>query len=128
LKKVTAILFLLIFCVQAFSFKTHYCYHHDGTRFHGDCGEHIREIEKGNGHHLPVVHEQKYICHDVQLEKQFHQQDYSFKSFSEYLFDLPVVETVPPVIFQTDKPQLTVFSCRGGPPPVTKFLRGPPLV
>ena len=128
MKRLSAILFLIILGVSSFTFKTHYCYHHDGTRFHGDCGEHIRGIEKGNGHHLPVVHEQKYICQNVQLEKQFHQQDYSFKKISEYLFELPVVETVPSVIFQTDKHQLPVFSCRGGPPTVTKFLRGPPLV
>lgn len=102
MKRLSAKFLLIIFGVSSFTFKTHYCYHHDGTKFPGDCGANIREIEKLNGHHHPVIHEQKYICQDVQLEKQFHQQDYSFKSFSEYLFDLPVVKIVIPAIFQTD--------------------------
>ena len=127
MKRLTSILLLIVFGVSSFTFKTHYCYHKDGTRFHGDCTEHIHEVEKGNGQQLAVVHAQKYICQNVQLEKQFYQQDYSFKDFSAYLFELPLVET-PRVIFLADKHRLLVFPCLSGPPNVTRFLRGPPLI
>jgi len=128
MNRLSAILLLIIFGVSSFTFKTHYCYHNDGTRFHGDCSEHIHEVENGNGLQLAVVHEQKYICQDVHLEKQYYQQDYSFKTFSAYLFELPLFDTVLPLIFLADKHQLLVFPSLVSPPPVSRFLRGPPLV
>jgi len=125
LKKIFAILLLFIFGAYAFTLKSHYCYHPDGTRFHGDCGD----FTKGKHRHgTTSIQEQKYICHDVQLDKQFHQQDYSFKNFcdSDYIFpvimDTPAINTLP---FNYAVP---IFSCRGGPPLPAQSLRGPPLV
>ncbi|MFN2438875.1 MAG: hypothetical protein ABR503_06715 [Chitinophagaceae bacterium] len=126
MKKVTAILFLFIFCVQAFSFKTHYCYHTDGTRFHGDCTEHMEKAEY-NSHSNASFHEQKYVCSDVTLDKQF-QAHYTFKKITDAFFILTHVPELPVITSGYKRQALALFSCRGGPPIMTSFLRGPPLV
>lgn len=128
LKRAASILLLFVFGAYAFTFKSHYCYHHDGTRFHGDCGEFMRGTEK-NGHSAaPSIYEQKYVCYDVQLNKHYQQQDHTFKTFNDFLFIVPPIPELPTHISTFNKPGITVFPCRGGPPLVTRFLRGPPLV
>lgn len=127
MKRLSAILLLIIFGVSSFSYKTHYCFYKNGTRYHGDCCEYIPQIEKNKIPNQSILFQQKYFCQNFPLEKQFHQQDYSFNNFSDYLFDLPVVEDLRVIIFPASKHHLPVFSCRGGPPISSKSLRGPPF-
>jgi hypothetical protein len=126
LKKVTAILFLYIFYVQAFSFKTHFCYYHDGTRFHGDCTEHLEKAENIS-HSNATFHEQKYVCEDVTLDKQF-VSHYTFKKFADAYFIVTPVSELPVIISRYKRQAIPPFSCSGGPPILTAFLRSPPLV
>lgn len=72
-------------------------------------------------------HEQKYVCFDIKLDKQY-QQHYAFKSFNEQLFILTSVPELPLVTFVHKRKAIPIFSCRGGPPILTQSLRGPPLV
>lgn len=74
------------------------------------------------------IHETKYVCYDVQLNKQYHQQDYSIKTFHDFLFILLVIPELPANISPSQKRVIPLFSCRGGPPLLTQYLRGPPLV
>lgn len=126
MKKVTSILFLFIFCVQAFSFKTHFCYHTDGTRFHGDCTEQMGKAEPSS-HSKASFHEQKYVCKDVKLDKQYQAHD-AFKNFTDFFFVLTPVPELPVITSNYKRQAIPLFSCRGGPPIATQFLRGPPLV
>lgn len=126
LKRVVSILLLFIFGFYSFTFKSHYCYHHDGTRFHGDCGEFTRTAETDDHSSTAKVHEQKYVCYDIQLDKQFHQQDYSFKNFSDSYYIVPLVIDVPVVTTPPFNYAVPQFSCRGGPPLAAILLRGPP--
>ncbi len=126
MKKVTAILFLFLFCVQAFSFKTHYCYHTDGSRFHGDCTEHLAKAEPSS-HTQASFDEQRYVCKDVTLDKQF-QAHYTFKKIADTYFIVALVPELPVITSGYKRQAIPPFSCRGGPPVGTQFLRGPPLV
>jgi len=126
LKKATAILFLLVFAVQSLSFKTHVCYHNDGTRYHGDCTQEMSKTEH-SGHSKSSFHEQKYECFDVKLDKQY-QQHYSFKNFNDQYIVLVSVPELPLITFIQKRQTIPIFSCRGGPPILTQSLRGPPLV
>jgi hypothetical protein len=127
LKKRNSILLLLIFCVYSFTFKTHYCYYADtGKRFHGDCGEFERAAEKKNSDPNASFHKQKYNCYNVELNKQYQQQDFSIKSFSDFTLILPQMPELPIIIFSSQKQGIPLFSCRGGPPLVSFILRGPP--
>ncbi len=126
MKKVTAILFLLIFCVQAFSFKTHFCYRTDGTRFHGNCIEHMEKAEPSS-YSKASFHEHKYNCTDIKSDKQY-QQHSVFKNFNDQYFTLIQAPELPLITFIHKRQAIPPFSCRGGPPVGTQFLRGPPLV
>jgi len=126
LKKVTAILFLFIVCVQAFSFKTHFCYNTDGSRFHGDCTQYIGKDEPFN-QSTTSFHELKYNCTDIKSDKQY-QQHSVFKNFSDQYFTLIQTPELPLITFIHKRQAIPLFSCRGGPPILTSFLRGPPLV
>ncbi len=126
MKKVTAILFLFIVCVQAFSFKTHFCYNTDGSRFHGDCTQYIGKDEPFN-QSTTSFHELKYNCTDIKSDKQY-QQHSVFKNFSDQYFTLIQTPELPLITFIHKRQAIPLFSCRGGPPILTSFLRGPPLV
>ena len=128
MRRVSAILLLIIFGVSSFSFKTHYCFYENGTSYHGDCCEYILQIQKNKLPQQSILFQQKYFCQNFSLEKQFHQQDYSFNNFSDYLFDFPAAEDLRVIIFLPIKHQLPIFSCRGGPPFLSALsFRGPPL-
>lgn len=124
--RLSSILLLIVFGFYSFTFKTHYCYHHDGTRFHGNCGEYVQEAKKNGNSPNSSIHEKKYVCYNVQLDKQY-QQDYSFKSFDDTLFVFPTPVELRLVTFPSQKNSIPLFSCRGGPPLITRSLRGPPL-
>ncbi len=126
MKKAVAILVLLIFCVQAFSFKTHFCYRTDGTRFHGDCTEQMGKAESSS-YSKASFHEQKYVCKDVKLDKQY-QPHYTFKNFADFFVILTPIPELPVITSNYKRQAIPPFSCRGGPPVCTQFLRGPPLV
>ncbi len=126
MKKVTAILFLFIFCVQAFSFKTHFCYNTDGSRFHGDCTQYMGKDEPFN-QSTASFHELKYNCTDIKSDKQY-QQHSVFKNFSDQYFTLIQTPELLLITFIHKRQAIPLFSCRGGPPILTSFLRGPPLV
>jgi hypothetical protein len=126
LKRLSSILLLLIFCVDSFTFNTHYCYTKDGTRFYGDSTEYIRKAEL-TSHSRLSFYPRKYFCHNVQLDKHYQQQDSSFKNFNDYFFVLPIMPRLL-VVFSYSKRQVnTLFSCRGGPPLISDNpFRGPP--
>lgn len=126
LKRASAILFLLIFGLQALGFKTHFCYHTNGTRFHGDCAEQLEKAE-ASGKSKASFHELKYRCIDIKLDKQY-QQDSAFNNFNDQLFVLTSVPELPFITSLDIRQAIPVFSCRGGPPIFTQSLRGPPLV
>jgi len=65
LKRSASILFFVIFCVYSFTFKTHYCYNQDGSRFHGDCTEYLQKVEHSNLHSA-TFQPQEFECHNVQ--------------------------------------------------------------
>ena len=75
-----------------------------------------------------TFHEQKYVCHDIQLEKNYQQHDYSFKNFNDYNFDLLVIPELPVIVIFIKRQAIPLSSCRGGPPLLTQYLRGPPLI
>jgi hypothetical protein len=124
--RISSILILIIFASYSFTFKSHYCYNHDGTRFHGDCTAYLKNAEKNNKLSTSSVHEQRYVCYDVQLNKQYQQQDYSIKSLNDFLFELPPIPELPVVVSLSQPHAIPLFSCRGGPPLFTELLRGPP--
>ncbi len=126
-KKIVTILFLFVFSISSFTFKTHYCYYNNGKRFHGDCEADIRAAEKQAGHTQTLLHEQKYVCHNIQLDKQYQQQNYSFKNFHDHFFIVPAPQEIFINVFLNDGQPIPIFSCRGGPPLFTEKLRGPPL-
>ncbi len=99
----------------------------DGTRFHGDCTEHMQKAET-TSHSKPSVHEKKYVCFDVKLDKQYHQQHYAFKNFNDQYFVLASVPELPFIAALDIRHTIPIFSCRGGPPIYTQSLRGPPSV
>lgn len=125
MKRVAAILLLLIFGISSFTFKTHYCYYPDGHRFHGDCGEHITK-SKSSKYSQTYFHEKKYVCHDIQLDKQFSQHDYSIKNFSDSYYIFPAVFEISVITTLSGNWALPIFSCRGGPPLFPNSLRAPP--
>jgi hypothetical protein len=126
LKRASAILFLLIFCLQSLGFKTHFCYHTDGTRFHGDCAEQIEKAAT-SGKSKASFHELKYRCIDIKLDKQYQQHD-AFKNFNDHYFVFTSVPELPLITSIHQRQAIPIFSCRGGPPIFTPSLRGPPLV
>ena len=80
-----------------------------------------------SSHSKASFHEQKYVCKDVKLDKQY-QPHYAFKSFNDQLFILTSVPELPLITSIQKRQAIPPFSCRGGPPIGTQFLRGPPLV
>jgi len=127
-RKPLSILLLVVFGLSSFTFKTHYCYHFDGSRFHGDCGANIRETLKHEGSSRPRLHERHYICFDIQFDKQYKQPDYTFKNFQDHYFILPAIEVLPFPVALPARQVIPAFSCRGGPPLPTGTLRGPPSI
>jgi hypothetical protein len=125
LTKLASILFLLIFGVYSFTFKTHYCYNKDGSRFHGNC-----KIHATNAHLASLLsttfQPQEFECHNVQLEKQYQQANY-YNNFETGVFILPATIKLPLVVAMSESLAIPMFSCRGGPPSPTLSLRGPPL-
>ncbi|HEX9509474.1 MAG TPA: hypothetical protein VF939_03260 [Puia sp.] len=128
MKKLLTILLLFAFGVYSFTYKTHYCYYADGHRFHGDCQKEIRQAKEKLGNCIALLLPKHYICQDIQMDKQFHQRDYSFKNFSDTCYILPVTFELQVTVSLPGNYAIPVFSCRGGPPLGSSLLRGPPTV
>lgn len=111
--------------MYSFTFKTHYCYQLDGSRFHGDCTKHIQNAEQSSLHSV-TVESQEFDCHIVQLEKQYQQAHY-FNNFGACEFIIPTTVYFPLIVVVSDRQNIPMFSCRGGPPLQTLSLRGPPV-
>ncbi len=98
----------------------------DSSRFHGDCTAHMEKEEAGRGFQASF-HQAKYNCTDIKSEKQY-QQHSIFKNFNDQYFTLIQAPELPLITFIHKRQAIPPFSCRGGPPVGTQFLRGPPLV
>lgn len=126
MSRFTSILLLTIFASYSFTFNTLYCYTKDGTRFYGDATEYIRKAEL-TSHSRISFYPRKYFCHDVQLNKNYQQADYSFKSFNNYFFILSIITGIPAAFSYSKRQVIPLFSCRGGPPLISDNpFRGPP--
>lgn len=112
--------------MYSFTFKTHYCYNKDGSRFHGHCSGYLHH-EDPSGLKKNTFQPQEFSCHIVQLEKQY-QHPHFYNDPGVGVFILPPVLQLPLIIAAADKQAVPVFACRGGPPLPTLSLRGPPLV
>lgn len=126
MRKVAAILLLLIFSIYAFNAKTHYCYHQHGGRFHGDCTAYLKKSSTPSNTGT-VLNERKYVCYDVLLDKAFKQTDDAFKGFSDCLCQPVLLHDIalPAPFVKTFS--VPVFACRGGPPLLIRSLRAPPV-
>ncbi|MGI8581765.1 MAG: hypothetical protein ACR2KX_06210 [Chitinophagaceae bacterium] len=99
----------------------------DGSRFHGDCTAHMEKEEAGRGFQA-FFHQAKYNCTDIKSDKLYQQQHSVFKNFNDQYFTLIQAPELPLITFIHKRQAIPLFSCRGGPPILTSFLRGPPLV
>ena len=111
--------------MYSFTFKSHYCYNQDGSRFHGDCTKHVQNADQSNLHSV-TVESQEFDCHIVQLEKQY-QQSHFFSHVDAGVFIIPTTVQLPLIVVVSDRQAIPMFSCRGGPPLQILSLRGPPL-
>lgn len=128
MKKLLTILLIFVFGASSFTYKTHYCYYPDGHRFHGDCQKEIRAAKEKSGTCIALLLPKQYVCQDIQMDKQFHQHDYSFKNFSDACYILPVTIELQVITSLPGNYAIPVFSCRGGPPLAGSSLRGPPAI
>jgi hypothetical protein len=88
--------------------------------------EHLQKAENA----LDVkatFHQQKHICNDIKLDRQYQQQDFSIKSINVCWFIIPEIAQLPFVVLASPAHTIPLFSCRGGPPHISHNpLRGPP--
>ncbi len=82
---------------------------------------------EANGYKKAFVYELKYVCLIIKLDKQY-QQHSVFKNFNDQYFTLIQAPELLLITFVHKRQAIPLFSCRGGPPILTSFLRGPPLV
>ena len=111
--------------MSSFTFKTHYCYNQDGSRFYGICTDHVHPVANSTLRST-TFQTQEFECHNVQLEKQYQHARY-YNNFETCVFILPATVNLPLIVAISDRQAIPMFSCRGGPPLQTLSLRGPPL-
>lgn len=126
LKRLLAILLLAVFGLYSFTFKTHYCYHLDGSRFHGDCRAEMKAAEQRWGTSQALLHDRHYVCYDISLEKQYKYPDYTIKSMQDHFFILPPALGLLPLLPLPVKVVSRLFASCDGPPVLAQSLRGPP--
>ena len=129
MKRISAIFLLILFCVYAFTFKTHYCYYADsGERFHGDCEHEVKEAEaKGELAHANFF-PKHYFCQDIL--KNATAQEYKIITVKNPSAD---TFTFPPVIEISIPHQQIVdwlipeVKCRSATLLLYNSLRAPPF-
>jgi hypothetical protein len=124
--RISSIFLISIFCIYSFTFKSHYCYHYDGTRFHGDCEAYKQKTETNLNKSTAFLYEQKYVCYNAQLNKQYQRQNCNYKSFNDFVFTLASQSEFQTIINPSKKKRIALFFCRGGPPLIERLLRSPP--
>ena len=130
MKKTCSIFFLFLFCVYAFTFKTHYCYYADtGERFHGDCGLKIKEAAaKGDLAHANFF-QKHYLCHDILKNTTSQQTKFiSLKNPSADSFAFNPTTGISIPRQQIVDRVIPEFHCRSATLLLSDSLRAPPIV
>ena len=129
MKRISALFLLILFCVYAFSFKTHYCYYaHSGERFHGDCKHEIKVAAAKGGLAHANFFQNHYICHDI-LKNATAQEHkiITIKNPSADTFTFPPVIEIPIPQQQIIDWLIPEFHCRSATLLLTNSLRAPPF-
>lgn len=130
MKQTGSILFLFVFCLYSFVFKTHYCYYiNTDVRFHGDCNHEILSAKEKGSYADINFFPNHYHCDDYYKDaRPAPAKAFTVKCFTDIV---AVINTNLSTSFYHDTIIDWIFpeiQTRGAPSLLPNCFRGPPLV